>query len=84
MACSRCGLGCAVVYGGQRAKPRASGEKGAEDVLPSWRSMRSLAVKETALGLRSGSLAVKGREHEVIVCLEGVGVKRNRVWKKES
>ena len=34
-----------------------SGEIRAEDVLPSWRSIRSLAVKETALGLRSGSLA---------------------------
>jgi hypothetical protein len=61
VACNRCGLGCAVVYGGQRVRPRVSGEKGAEDVLPSWRSMRSLTVKETALGLRSGSLAAKAR-----------------------
>jgi len=39
--------------------------------------MRSLSFKETAFGLRSGSLAPKG-DPEVIVFLAGVGVKDNR------
>jgi len=50
------GLGRVAHYVEQKARPRGSGEKRAEDELPSWRSMRSLTVKETALGLRSGSL----------------------------
>jgi hypothetical protein len=54
------GLGRVAQYVGQKIRPRGSGEKRAEDELPSWRSMRSLMVKETALGLRSGSLARKG------------------------
>ena len=53
-------LGCAVLWVGQKVKPRVSGEKRAEDVLPSWRSVQSLTVKETTLGLRSGSLASNG------------------------
>ena len=53
-------LGRAVLWVGQRVRRRVSGEKRAEDVLPSWRSMQSLTVKETALGLRSGGLASKG------------------------
>jgi len=63
---------------GKKVRPRASGEKRAEDVLPSWRSMRSLAVKETALGLGSGSLASKRRNFEMMVFLADVGVKVNR------
>ena len=39
--------------------------------------MRSLSFKETAFGLRSGSLAPKG-ESDVIVFLASVGVKDNR------
>jgi hypothetical protein len=54
------GLGRVAQYVGQKVRPRGSGEKRAEDELPSWRSMRSLTVKETALGLRSGSLAANG------------------------
>jgi hypothetical protein len=50
------GLGRVAQYVGQKVRPRGSGEKRAEDELPSWRSMRSLTV----LGLRSGSLARKG------------------------
>ena len=45
---------------GKKSGPRVSGEKRAEDGLPSRRSMRSVTVKETALGLRSGSLASTG------------------------
>jgi len=63
---------------GKKVKPRVSGEKRAEDVLPSWRSMQSLAVKETALGLRSGSLASKRRNLDMMVSLKSVGVKENR------
>jgi len=42
-----CGLepllrGRAVLWVGQEVKRRVSGEKRAEDVLPSWRSMRGL------------------------------------------
>src|SRR5260370_32941764 len=44
--------------GSDRVRSRRSGEKGAEGVLPSWRSMRSLAIKETAHGLPSGNLAL--------------------------
>jgi len=54
------GLGRVAQYVGQKVRSRGSGEKRAEDELPSWRSMRSLTVKETALGLRSGSFARKG------------------------
>jgi hypothetical protein len=39
-------LGRAVLWVGQKVKPRVSGEKRAEDVLPSWRSMQSLTVKK--------------------------------------
>jgi len=53
-------LGRAALWVGQKVKPRLSGGKRAEDVLPSWRSVQSLTVKETALGLRSGSLASNG------------------------
>jgi hypothetical protein len=53
------GLG-AVLQAGQKVRRHVSGEKRAEDVLPSWRSMQSLTVKETTLGLRSGSLAANG------------------------
>src|SRR6266851_1082343 len=65
VAWNRWGPGRAVMYVGKKVRPRASGEKRAEDVLPSWRSMRSLAVKETALGLGSGSLASKRRNFEM-------------------
>jgi hypothetical protein len=60
VAWNRCGLGRAVQQAGQMVKRGVSGETGAEDELPSWRSMQSLTVKETALGLRSGSLASNG------------------------
>jgi len=60
MAWNRCGPGRAVVYVGQKARPVAGVEKRVEDVLPSWRSTQSLAVKETAVGVRSGSLTSKG------------------------
>jgi hypothetical protein len=60
LAWDRCGLGRAVLYVAQKVRPRASGKKRAEDALPSWRSMRSLAVKVTGLGLRSGNLAANG------------------------
>jgi hypothetical protein len=46
--------------GSDEVRSRRSGEKRAEDVLPSWRSMRSLAIKEMAQGLPSGSLAANG------------------------
>ncbi len=46
--------------GSDKVRSRGSVGKGAEDVLPSWRSTRSLAIKETALGLPSGSLARSG------------------------
>jgi len=39
------GLGRVAQYVGQKVRPRGSGEKRAEDELPSWRSMRSLTVK---------------------------------------
>jgi hypothetical protein len=57
-------LGREAQYVGQKVRPHGSGEKGAEDELPSWRSMRSLTVKETALGLRSGSLATNGETQD--------------------
>ena len=60
VACNHCGFGRAVLYVGPKVRPRVSGEKRAEDVLPSWRSMRSLTVNGTALGLGSGSLAGNG------------------------
>ena len=60
MAWNRCGPGRAVVYVGQKVRPGAGVEKRVEDVLPSWRSTQSLAVKETAVRLRSGSLTSKG------------------------
>ena len=60
VAWSRCGFGRAVLCVGPKVRPRVSGEKRAEDVLPSWRSMRSLTVNGTALGLGSGSLAGNG------------------------
>jgi len=40
--------------------------------------MRSLAFKETALGLRSGSLASNGRNLTASLFPEHVGVKENR------
>jgi len=70
-------FGRAVLYVAQKVRPRGSGEKRAEDALPSWRSMRSLTVKETALGLQSGSLAAKANL-KIILFLAGVGVKENR------
>jgi hypothetical protein len=83
-------LGLAVLSVGQRVRLRVSGEKRAEDVLPSWRSMQSLTVKETALGLRSGGFASKGettksscasrkqvsRGIERHFCAKGAGAKR--------
>src|SRR6266403_1144899 len=39
-------LGVQSCYVGQKVKPRVSGEKRAEDVLPSWRSMQGLTVKK--------------------------------------
>ena len=39
---------------GQKIRPRASGEKRVEDVLPSWRSMRSLAAKKLPLDYGAG------------------------------
>jgi len=46
--------------GSDKVRSPGSGEKEAEDVLPSWRSMRSLAIQEKAHGLPSGSLAANG------------------------
>jgi hypothetical protein len=46
--------------GSERVRSRRSVEKEAEDVLPSWRLMRSLAIQEMAHGLPSGSLAANG------------------------
>jgi len=40
--------------------------------------MQSLTVKETALGLQSGSLASKRRNLDMRVFLKSVGVKENR------
>jgi len=75
---NRYGVGLQSCRSGKKVKPRVSGEKRAEDVLPSWRSVQSLAVKETALGLRSGSLASKRRNLDMMVSLKSVGVKENR------
>jgi len=60
------------------AGPAASGEKGTEDVLPSWRSLRSLGVQGTALVLGSGSLAANGEISATILFPRNVGVKENR------
>jgi hypothetical protein len=60
VAWNRWRLECAVLYVGQEVSLRESGEKGTEEVLPFLRSTRSLAFKETALGLRSGSPASHG------------------------
>jgi hypothetical protein len=61
----RCGTaavwGVAVLYFGQKVRRRTSGDKRAEDELPSWRSVRSLSLlRKLPLVLRSGSLATKG------------------------
>ncbi len=48
-------LGVQFSTSGQKVRPGAGGEKRVEDVLPSWRSTQSLAVKETAVRLRSGT-----------------------------
>ena len=60
MTLNRCGLGRVVLYVGQKVRPRGSGEKQAEDVLPLLALDAELTVKETALGLGSGSLAARG------------------------
>src|SRR5437879_4515814 len=78
MTWNRCGPGRVVRYLGQKVRPGASGEKRVEDELPSWRSTQSLTVKETAVGLRSGSLASNGRNFEMILFLADVRVKVNR------
>ena|SRR5437016_14575636 len=70
-------LGVQFSTSGQKVRPGAGGEKRVEDVLPSWRSTQSLAVKETAVRLRSGSLT-SGRNFEVILFLADVRVKENR------
>jgi len=78
--------GTAVVLGVQSDGPDervgpASGETGAEDVLPSWRSMRSLGAKETGLTTERESRH-KGRDFEMMLCFAHVGVKVNRnSWK---
>ena len=48
------GLGRVAQYVGQKVRPRGSGEKRAEDELPSWRSMLSLTVKELPLVYGAG------------------------------
>jgi hypothetical protein len=53
-------LGVQSVGSDKRLGPAGAEKKGSEDVLPSWRSLRSLAVQETAHGLPRGSLASNG------------------------
>ena len=62
----------------KKVRPRGSGEKRAEDVLPSWRSMRTLAVKETALWTTERESHLKRRNFKMILFLADVGVKVNR------
>jgi len=63
--------------GSDKVRSRGSGEKRAEDVLPSWRSTRSLAIKETALDYERESRC-KRRNFEMMLFLADVGVKENR------
>ncbi|PYX78122.1 MAG: hypothetical protein DMG70_32750 [Acidobacteria bacterium] len=46
VAWSRWRLKCADLYVGQEVRPRTNGEKGTAEVLPFWRSMRSLSFKK--------------------------------------
>jgi len=71
-------LGRVAQYVGQKVRPRGSGEKRAEDELPSWRSMRSLTVKRNCPGSAERESRPKGRNHGMIVVYADVGVKGNR------
>jgi hypothetical protein len=55
------------------------GEKGIEDALPSKRSTRNLAAKETAFWTRKRESRLKRRDLDMILFSQQVGVKENRV-----
>ena len=71
------GLGRVAQYVGQKVRSRRSGEKRGEDALPSWRSMRSLTVKNCPRSTERES-RLKGRNFDMIVFLADVRVKVNR------
>jgi hypothetical protein len=66
--------------GSGKVRSRGSGEKEAEDVLPSWRSMRSLAIQGKAHGpwTTERESRRKRRNLDMMLFLADVGVKVNR------
>jgi hypothetical protein len=78
VACNRWRLGCVDLYVGQEVGLREREQKGTEEVLASWRLMRSLAFKETALNFEAGVSLLKRRNYNMSLFLSSRGVKDNR------